>query len=444
VNRVLIAYSQPMNKLVVILLIALSAFAPVCAQKPLAITHVAIVDTTNGRIHRDMTVISAGERITVVGKSSAVTIPQNAQLIDGSGKFLIPGLWDMHVHIGDSDFDKLSNLRLFIANGVTGIRIMDGAPAHRLWRREIHNRNLLGPRMVIASSIIDGPSSYVTDVKVNDADEARAAVRNAQREGADFIKVHDTLPRAAYFAIIDEAKKSGLPVAGHVPASITAKEASEAGQKSIEHFTGLAEAEADVDKADELIRLFRKNHTWVCPTMIMRSSYAVLDNPILATDYRLRYAKPAWRSSWLKMTKAASSVPASEWESRRETIRREKALVGRFQHGGVGLLAGSDDANPYVLPGFSLHDELALLVQSGLTPLQALQTATLNPAKFFNQVAAAGSIANGKNGDMVLLDGNPLENIRNIRKVSGVIIHGRFLNRTELNRILAEIEKNAS
>ena len=440
-----------MKKTLVSLLLIFNVVVSLCAQqtanerKTLAITHVTVIDTKGGSVKRDMTVIIAGGRISAVGKSRTVKIPKRSQVINAAGKFLIPGLWDMHTHIGNDEFDKRAYLRLFIVNGVTGIRIMNGVPQHHLWRQEIERDELLGPRMVIASRIIDGPNSFVSGaVKVSNAEEARAAVRQAKQQGADFIKVHDTLARVAYFAVIDEAKKLGLPVEGHVPAAITAKEASDAGQKSIEHFTGLAEAETDTAKADTLIAIFKKNHTWNCPTIIMRNNYAVLDDRSLANDPRLRYVKPSWRNSWLSMTNGSNNLSATEWAARKEIVRREKALVGRFQKAGIGLLAGTDDSNPYVMPGFSLHDELRLLVESGLIPMQALQAATLNPAKFFDQLDSLGTIEKGKFADLVLLDANPLEDIRNTTKISAVVANGRFLDRRELDHILAEIEAAAN
>ena len=441
-----------MKQTLVSLLIIFHLAGPLCAQqkspnarKMLAITNVTIIDTKGGLVRHDMTIVIDDGRIDAVGKSNKIKIRRDAQVINAAGKFLIPGLWDMHVHIGNDDFDKNSYLQLFIANGVTGIRIMNGTPTHHLWRREIESGTLLGPRMVIASRIIDGPNSFVAGaVKVGNVEEARAAVRKAKEEGADFVKVHDTLTRETYFAIIDEAKQLGLLVEGHVPAAVTAKEASDAGQKSIEHFTGLAQAEIDPAEADTLIAIFKKNHTWNCPTIIMRNNYAVLDDRSLANDPRLRYVKPSWRNSWLSMTDRSGSVPAAEWAGRRETVRREKALVGRFQKAGVGILAGTDDISPYVMPGFSLHDELRLLVESGLTPMEALQSATLNPAKFFNQLASFGSVEEGKFADLVLLNANPLGDISNTTKISAVVINGRFLDRQQLDGILAEIEAAAN
>ncbi|HWN08688.1 MAG TPA: amidohydrolase family protein [Pyrinomonadaceae bacterium] len=414
-------------------------------EKTLAITHVAVVDVARGVVKRDMTLLIAGERIAAVGKSRTVKIPKSVRVINAAGKFLIPGLWDMHAHIGDEDFDRAAHLRLFIVNGVTGIRIMNGRPAHHGWRREIEGATLLGPRIVIASQIIDGTGSFVADVlKVHDEEQARIAVREARKQGADFVKVHDNLQRDMYFAVVAEAKRLGLTFAGHVPFSVTAKEAAEAGQKSIEHFTGLTEAETDTAQADDLIRIFRKNHTWICPTLIMRNNYAILDDGGLANDPRLRYMKPSWKKSWQYMTNESKNVPAKEWVRRKETVRREEALVGRFQKARVGILAGTDDGNPYVMPGFSLHDELVLLVESGLTPLQALQSATRSPARFFNQLDSLGTISPGRFADLVLLNANPLVDIRNTTRINAVVVNGRFLERRDLDGILAGIEAAAT
>src|SRR5437868_412418 len=331
-----------MKQVLAALLLIFHLSVSLCAQqnsdnggKPIAITHVTVIDPKAGTVKPEMTVLIYGGRIVGVPKSRQAKFSRDFQVINAAGKFLIPGLWDMHVHIGGDDFDKTAYLRLFIVNGVTGIRIMNGTPAHHLWRDEIENGSLLGPRMVIASRIIDGPNSFVSGaVKVNTAEEARAAVRKAKEERADFVKVHDTLSRAAYFAIIDEAGELGLPVEGHVPVAIKANEASRAGQKSIEHFTGLSEAETDTAKADTLIGTFKRNHTWICPTLIMRNNYAVLDDHSLANDPRLRYVKPSWKKSWLSMTNGSGNVPATEWAGRRETVRREKVLIGRFQKAG--------------------------------------------------------------------------------------------------------------
>ena len=413
------------------------------ADKTIAITHVTVIDPKSASVKRDMTVVIRGDRIVAVRRSRIIESIKGATTIDAAGKFLIPGLWDMHVHIGTGDFEKQQMLRLFITQGVTGIRLMNGRPRHHLWRQEIERGDLFGPRMVIASRTIAGPTSFASGAKVNNAEEARTAARQAKTEDADFIKVHDGLSREAYFAIIDEAKKLGLTVAGHVPESITAAEAANAGQKSIEHFTGLNEAANDSAKADALIPILKRNHTWLCPTLIMIRNYSVLDDPSLANDPRLRYLNQAWKGWWLDMTRDANKMPATEWAARREIVRKGKALFGRFQQGGVQILAGTDDSNPFVVPGFGLHDELALLVESGLSPMQALRAATINPATFFQKTPTLGSVETGKLADFVLLEANPLEDIHNTTKIYAVVLNGRVLERKALDEIMGEIEAAA-
>ena len=397
-----------------------------------ALLHVTIIDVSGAPHARDMAVVVAGGRISAIGRTNKVRAPKGARLIDASGKFLIPGLWDMHAHLGEDDFDRDAHLPLFIANGVTGIRLMSGSPEHQQWRREIETGTRRGPRMVIASREID-------ESQTSEA-EAREAVRSAAREGADFFKVYDGLPRASYFALVDEARRLGLPVEGHVPASVTAAEVSRAGQKSIEHLTGLDEAKTDDAKAATLFAVFKKNRTWQCPTLIMRHNYATLDDPRMAEDPRLKYVKPSWRERWLRMTRESVNSPAGEWAKRRETVRREKRLVGMMQRAGVSILAGTDDANPYSFPGFSLHDELSMLVEAGLTPAQALRAATKSAAEFLGRLDSLGSVATGKLADLVLLDADPLADIRNTKRIYGVVVRGRFLDREELNRMLAEVE----
>jgi imidazolonepropionase-like amidohydrolase len=405
-----------------------------------AFTHVTVIDGTGAPPKPDMTVVVEGNRIVAIGDSQRVKVGGATRTIDATGKFLIPGLWDMHIHIGSDPLSR-NYLPLFIANGVTGVRIMAGAPGHHQWRKEIQNTALLGPRLVIASAVIDGPNSFMSDaVIVRNETDARKAVRKAAEEGADFVKVHDGLLKAEYFAVIAEARRRHLPVEGHVPAAITAAQASGAGQKSIEHFTGLGEAENDPRKAGVLINTFRKNHTWLCPTLIMRNNYAVLDNPELANDWRLRYVRPSSKNSWRKMTDGAASLPASDWAARKETVRKEKLLIGRMRRGGVGILAGTDSGNPYVFPGFSLHEELVMLVESGLTPMEALQAASVNPAKFFNQLASLGTVTKGKLADLVLLDGNPLADIHNTARINSVVVNGQLLRRDSLNEVIRRVE----
>ena len=405
------------------------------ASRTLVFTRVNVIAATGASLQTGMTVVIRDGRIKSLGKTGRIKIPRDAEIVAARGKFLIPGLWDMHAHLGTDDFDKHGHLALFVANGVTGIRIMDGDPVFHQWRDEISAGPLLRPRMMIASPIIgQNPIS---------ASAAREVVRQAKLAGADLVKVHDGLSRDAYFAVFDEARKLKLPVEGHVPVALTAAEVSRVGQKSIEHFTGLDEAKTDLNQAMALAAILRRNHTWLCPTLIMRQSYASLDDATLAQDPRLKYVKPSWARRWVRMTVDAINTPREEWTRRRALVQKEKALVGLLHRQGVGILAGTDEISPFCAPGFSLHDELALLVEAGLTPLQALQSATLNPARFFNLTRDPGTIEKGKLADLVLLDANPLRDIHNTQKINAVVVNGRLLDRETLDRMLSQIEAAA-
>jgi imidazolonepropionase-like amidohydrolase len=321
---------------------------------------------------------------------------------------------------------------LFIANGVTSIRVMFGESEHYLWRQEIDKGKRFAPRMVVASHEIDESKTS--------AKQARQAIKKAKQEGADFFKVHDNLSRDSYFALMNESKRLGMQVEGHVPASVSAEEASAAGQKSVEHFTGLDEAKTDSRKALALSAVFKKNQTWLCPTLIMRNNYAVLDNKQLVNDMRLTYVKPSWQKRWTRMVNESGNTPANEWSNRKKTVQKERELVGTMHKAGVNILAGTDDGNPFCFPGFSLHDELAMLVDAGLTPLEALQTATINPAKFLNRLHLLGTIEKGKLADLILLDANPLADIHNTTRIYAVLVNGRFVGRQDLDRILEDVE----
>jgi imidazolonepropionase-like amidohydrolase len=410
-------------------------------QRPLAFTHVTVIDCTGAKPRHDQTVILTGNRITALGRTGRLKLPADTQMVDATGQFLIPGLWDMHVHIGWK-FD----LPLFVANGVMGVRTMDGDPEYRLWRKEVEASALVGPRMVIASGILDGPQSYFDDhIKVGSPDEAREAVRKARREGAEFIKIHDLLPRDAYFATIDEARRQGLPVAGHVPTAMTPEEASDAGQVSIEHLTRMDDLSLDGEgrgRAAALFARFKKNHTWHCPTLVMTRNYASLRDPSITSDPRVKYVSPGRKDFFRKVKDAGLST--QEQAARKRIYQKKQAIVSAMQRAGVGILAGTDLGNPYLFPGFSLHDELAILVEAGLKPVEALQAATRNPARFLGREKELGTVQQGKLADLVLLDADPLADIHNTTKIRAVAANGRFYDRVALDRMLAEAEAAAA
>ncbi len=429
----------------------------------LALTHVTIIDVTGGAVKPEMTVLITGDRITEVGASEKASVPPGTMTLNASGKFLIPGLWDMHVHW----YDKRT-LSLFIANGVTGVRQMFGNTTLLKWREEVANGSLVGPRMVVASPIVDGPRPFWPgSIAVGNEAEGRKAVKKVKAWGADFVKVYSFLPRDAYFGIAEEAKAEGIPFVGHVPWSISAAEASDAGQESMEHLLGiflacsdneaeirrqipqttpfagraLVEAKAlesyDSKKAAALFERFVKNGTWQCPTLTVLRSTSHLDEGEFRKDPRLRFMPSEVRSRWERRTETQPNLRSFENLSVAKKVYPQYfRLVAAMNRAGVRFLAGTDTGNPYCFPGFSLHDELALLVEAGLTPLEALQAATVNAAEFLGVKETLGTIEKGKSADLVLLDANPLEDIRNTQKINAVILNGRLFDRQALDQML--------
>src|SRR4051794_14419423 len=303
---------------------ALPARAEDAPARALAFTGVTVIDATGAPARPDMTVVVTGDRIRAVGKSGEVVVPEGAQVVDGEGKYLIPGLWDMHVHTADPSF-----LPLYLANGVTGVRDMHAMDPDAIFglRKQVQDGKQPGPRVVAAGPLVDGPKPFVPGSLVAaDAAGGREAVRKLKKMGADFVKVYTKLPREAYLAIADEAKKQGLTFAGHLPESVSAAEASDLGQKSIEHLTGVElacsdredelrrEAVAALAKADNqaawdllgrigvraadsfgekkaraLYARFVRNGTWQVPTLTVLRSLVSLDDPKFTADPRVRY-----------------------------------------------------------------------------------------------------------------------------------------------------------
>lgn len=451
--------------LLILPLFLLARAKPELTQATMAITHVTVIDVTGGPATRDTTVLISGDHITAIGDSASISVPADAKVVDATGKFLIPGLWDMHVHWYARDA-----FTLFTANGVTGVRQMFGNSDLLRWRHQIAKGSLLGPRMVVASPIIDGADPvWPNSISVSNEEEGRKAVRRVKQWGADFVKVYALLKREAYFGVADEAKQQGITFAGHAPYSVSPGEASEAGQKSIEHLTGIAiecsdkatelrdklvkanspgarhrvQATAletyDEKKAADLFARFVKNQTWQCPTLTVLRTNAYLGNESFR-DGRLKYIPRLLQERWSR--RVLRRIGGDN--AAKQVFHRELAIVGAMRKAGVLILAGTDAGNPFCFPGFSLHEELALLVIAGLTPVEALQSATLNPAKFFGLDKTLGTIEQGKIADLVLLNANPLEDIRNTQRINAVISNGRLFDRKALDKMLGEAEGAAN
>lgn len=457
-------------------------------QNILAISDVTVIDATGAAAKPNVTVIITGDRITAIAETGKAEIPKNAQVIDGKGKFLIPGLWDMHVHTLIDSLPE-THFPLFIANGVTGVRDMaaDVGLLKQL-RKDINEGRLLGPRL-IGGQMVDGPIPFWPDLAISISDEAsaRRTAASVKDRGVDFIKVYSLVPRDAYFALADEAKKRGIPFAGHVPLSVTALEASNAGQKSIEHLEGIFVACSSVEpdlrknieqaikvakdrkqlqtslvrvlnqseiraqetyspeKAAALFARFAVNGTWQSPTLVVQRAAAFMRDSDFTNDPRLKYVRRGLRESWKNQDDfRLKNVTAENAAHYKILFQKRLELILAMHRAGVKMLAATDAVAWYVFPGFSLHDELELFVKAGLTPMEALQTATLNPATYLGLSDTLGTVEQGKKADLLLLEASPLENISNTKRINAVVVNGRLIPRVSLDKMLKDAEAAAN
>jgi imidazolonepropionase-like amidohydrolase len=416
------------------------------ARSHIAIQDVTVVDVVTGQLRPHTTVVLAGTRIVAVGPTDSTPAPPGSDLIDGRGRYLIPGLWDMHTHSLWSEEALSTFLPLYVAEGVTGIRDMGGRlDILAAARDSLRRGHAPFPRLIAAGMILDGPEPVNADISIGVADAAcaRAAVDSLGRAGVDFIKVYTLLPREAYFAALAEARRLGLPVAGHVPASVTPEAAARAGQRSIEHLREEIEpfcSPKAPEACAQLAAVFRLERTWQVPTLGVLRMKGFIDDSAITTDPRLAYVPTGLRREWLAERKAKIGRGASYLAGKRQRYADELWLTELLSREGVGLLAGTDAGVAFSYPGFSLHDELALLVEAGLSPLAALRSATLAPAMFLGARDSMGAVAAGQVADLVLLTADPLADIRATREIDAVVLRGRVLARRDLDELLASTQ----
>ncbi len=454
----------------VLLVFVLSAGLASGQERPAetSIRHVTVINVATGVELKDQTVTIQGERIVSVAATQETDAAQPGG-VDAHGSFLIPGLWDMHVHVHET-----YELSLYVANGVTGVRIMSGDRDTAAYRSELA-RQTPSPEIYLASAVVDGsPPVWPGSIVVKKPDDARRAVHEIKAGGADFIKVCSRIPREAYFALADEAKKQHIDFEGHVPDAITAQEASAAGQRTMEHLLGIAvacsnqqerlknainraeffrdrmavEAEAyrslDQAKCQALFADFRRNDTWQVPTLSVLRLWGRLDDSKFTSDPRLAYVGKTSRERWEERIQPQQRRwGLGEHQMARSIFAMDERVVGAMFRAKVPMMAGTDAMNPYCFPGFGLHDELALLVGSGLTPLAALQLATINPARFLGRSAELGTIEPGKIADLVLLRADPLADIHNTTQIEGVWLRGKYFDEAGLRQLLEGAKESA-
>lgn len=447
----------------------------------IAITHATIIDATGAPPKPNSTILIDHEKISAIGPDSSLEIPSGARIIDAAGKFLIPGLADMHIHLmgaGEPTGSREFILPLLIANGVTTVRDMGGDVAQlKKLKKEIDSGDQLGPQIFFTGPYLDGnPPYFQPSIIVVTPAEADAAVRKLKSEGVDFIKVQSRLKPPAYFAIAEAARKENIRFVGHVPDSISATQASDAGQASIEHLTGILLAcssrEAELrqqqldpprhketprqtslrqrawqqallntyspGKAQQLYARFLANHTWQVPTLPLLIELAFLTPATdRSNDPNLKYIPQNLQKIW-KQGRAESLANKSpgDFLLRAKLVEASLKAVGDMHAAGIPIMAGTDSTAPNLVPGFALHDSLADLVLAGLTPMQALQAATSRPAEFLNRSTEQGTIAPGQRADLLLLDANPLADIHNTQKIQAVFLKGKYLDRAALDDLL--------
>ena len=419
------------------------------------ITNVNIVDVKTGKLLTNRTVAIDNSRITAI-YDKKISGSTSAIVIDGNGKYLIPGLWDMHAHYkwSHADLDLL-----LIANGITGIREMWGdMPAFVEIPKRLQQEGPVSPDIYLSGDIIDGnpPSFPAGCLVVTTPDEAVAAVKKQIDKKVDFVKVYSSLSEECFMAIASEAKRRNITFAGHIPNGVSIYKAIESGMVSSEHLYGFLDGcisqknnENPPQSIEELVSRFSekrfdslcsvlaKSSMWICPTLTVNRAMSYLNDSIFINDSRKDYLPGYVLEIWnQKMSPYTKSQIDNFANSSRVRYLFELSLIGKMNKNGVKFLAGTDFPNPYVFPGFSLHDELSLMVKGGMPALDALRSATINPAVFMNKKADFGTIEAGKIASLVLLNQNPLENIENTKTIETVIIRGKVYNRKALDSML--------
>jgi imidazolonepropionase-like amidohydrolase len=424
-------------------------------QPALAFTHVTVIDGASSSLRPDQTVVVRGNRIVSVAPSRSARPPADARVIEARGKFLIPGLWDMHVHTATIAAREV--LPLYVANGITGVRDMAGDwPTITGFRDEIARGALAGPRIVASGPYLEGGDVPIPHVLARNPDEARVAVDSLIRLGVDFVKVHGQLAPATYFAIARRARERGIAFGGHVPSAVGSAAASDSGQRSIEHLLAIpapctpaesialqprfrvqrALGRCSSEDLTPLYARFVRNGTWVTPTFTAQYEIATWPKRAVPGDSLAHYLPDTLRRYVAAIFPMPDSIPADADSVGQAMFEKRLAQVATMHRAGVRILAGTDAPLRNSPPGFGLHEELRLLARGGLTPFEIIRAATLEPAHFFGMLDSAGTIAPGKLADLVLLDANPLLDIRNTRRIAAVVANGRLYDANGRARLL--------
>ena len=434
------------------------AVEPPATPRDVAFVGARVIPMTGERVIDDATVLVSDGVIRAMGAAKSIAVPKGARVIEARGKFLLPGLGEMHAHVPSGPTPPYSVddvLFLWVANGVTVARSMLGAPEHLPLRADLTAQRVLGPRLITAGPSLNGNS-------VKSPEDGARMVREQKAAGYDFLKLHPGLSRESFLAIAHTAREVGITFGGHVSQAVGLQLTLEEGQRAVDHLDGYllalvppaAREGENPDNAGlvlkfepallpEVVRMTRAAGTWVVPTETLYENMLGPD-PAAQLEARpeLRYVPRVLRERWASTKRSIVESPGGvtpEFGQRYVNTRRQ--IIRALHEGGVGILLGSDAPQVYNVPGFAVHRELQAMVASGLTPYEALLTATAAPAEFFGASGAYGTIVVGADADLVLLKNDPLQDIANTQSIEGVMVRGRWLDRAYLDRGLQEIEK---
>ena len=441
--------------LVVVTAGQLAAQQPATRQAAVLIEGVTVIPMDGekaGTVTPDRSVLVSGGVITEIG-AAGLTLPEGTIRVDGRGKFLIPALAEMHAHIPNDPAEAERVLFMYVANGIGTIRSMLGDPSHFRLREGVVRGDLVGPSMMLSGPSFNGQTAGTPAA-------AASRVADQKKAGYDFLKIHPGIPLNAFNALAAAADKASIRFAGHVPADVGLQRALEARFWSIDHLDGYVEALAgpgapasqnfgvnlaarvDEGRIPALAAQTKAANVWNVPTQILLENWYGPDSAETMQKWpEMQYVRPADAAQWIATKRNNDGAVSAKDRARFIAVRRR--VIKALQDAGAGLLLGSDAPQVWNVPGFSIHRELATYVASGLTPYQALATGTRNVAAYLNR-PDGGTIRQGARADLVLLDANPLENIANTTRIAGVMIAGRWIPKTEIDRRLAPLRTQYS
>lgn len=422
-----------------------SGALPQTKAQDVAFVNVNVVPMDSERVLTGQTVLVRGEEIVQIGPAGKVKVPAGALRVDGRGKYLMPGLAEMHGHIPPPQAPKEFTeavLFMYVANGVTTVRGMLGAPGQLELRERANRGELLSPTLYLAGPSFNGNS-------VNSPGQAAEMVRQQKREGWDLLKVHPGLTREEYDAMARTAREEGIRFAGHVPADVGLAHALAMGQETIDHVDGYVEhlgaegAPLDETKLAEVVRLTKKSGAWIVPTMALWETLLGITSIEKLLSYpELKYMPAQQVQAWEKAHRARQSAPQFDRKKAEQTAANRKRILKALYDGGVPVIFGTDAPQQFSVPGFSVRHEMASMLEAGMTPYQIILTATKNAGEYHKNKARFGTVTAGSRADLILVGGDPLKDLSNVGRRAGVMVRGRWLTEDEIQKRLASIAAN--